>query len=94
MAISNRIPHIALAHELIHGDRAQRGMVHCPLEIERHRIYAPALLPVRGWGTREELATIGIGSFHTPHCITENMIRAEQGMNIRVAYGITLGKPR
>jgi len=38
------------------------------------------------WVLKEELATIGVGNFHTVNCVTENDIRQEQGWPLRGAY--------
>ena len=43
-------------------------------------IYASEIVP------KEELATIGLGGYNKKGDITENMIRAEHGLNPRGAY--------
>ena len=100
VAVSTRRPaHIGLAHELIHADRAMRGVMipmdqtgTISLQVERADI---SLMRIFGSTTRtinhrnimnEEMATIGIRHY-TTSCITENMIRREHGLPIRASYG-------
>jgi len=89
--------HMGLAHELIHADRAMRGVV-IPLnqmdtisfEADRarfspFRLFAGPTRTVRHQFRREEMATIGIRHF-TDNCITENMIGREQGQPWRLSH--------
>jgi hypothetical protein len=89
--------HVMLAHELIHADRAMRG-ISIPagqrgsVSLEVERTFNPGgVMPATRSVThrrleQEELATIGLGSHHTLSCVTENMIRLEQGFNIRTSH--------
>jgi len=86
-----------LAHELIHADRAMRGVViptyqmdTVTLQLER-----ASLSPMRLSGSqtrivthtlhRDEMATIGI-RHHSASDITENMIRSEHGLRRRSSH--------
>ena len=98
LAVMTRRPaYIGLAHELAHADRAQRGvaipgstMRSISFETARAR-YSPARL--FGNDTRtvthtfqlDEMATIGISNA-TDNCITENMIRYEHGLPMRLSH--------
>jgi hypothetical protein len=89
----NNVPvEITIAHELIHVDRFIRGTRICSTdrtdwsfqttEVNRRGnqiILTDYSVP------KEELATIGL-EFHIDGDITENMIRAEQGIILRGAY--------
>jgi len=92
--------HIGLAHELIHADRSQRGAARgghtSTLRYMSHMVpvssdvFAPVFAFDRNetGGLRfgiEDLATIGI-SHVRPGDITENMIRAEQMIPLRISY--------
>jgi len=85
-----RVPsHILLAHELIHADRAMRGVTipdsqtgNVSLVLDRR--FASSVTHRRI--ALEELATIGIGNHHTSNCITENMFRQEHGFDIRTSH--------
>ena len=95
LAVLTRQPaHIILAHELIHADRAMRGVT-----IPLYQGDSISLETARAiFGTRtithtfqlEEMATIGIGNHHTANCITENMIRSEHGLAPRASHLRTL----
>jgi len=89
--------HIMLGHELIHADRAMRGVM-IPLEqtanitITRYRATLSPLRPFSNYTTvthrnvpLEEWATIGLGHY-TANCITENMLRREHGLPRRVSH--------
>ena len=89
-------PHIMLGHELIHADRAMRGVMHPVGQSESITIvtdrmsFSPLRLisstrSVRHNISLEELATMGLGHY-TAYCITENMIRQEQGLRPRSSY--------
>ncbi len=83
---SNRPHEIGLGHELIHADRAMRGVT-IPLNKTTSQTYTDAIgNKVTEIGVRcEELATVGI-SGNTNNDITENDLREEQGQNPRGAY--------
>jgi len=98
MAVITYAPlHIVLAHELIHADRAMRGVLFrldelgtTSFEVARH-----ARNPANLWGNTsrtvthtfqlEEKATIGV-SHYTSNCITENMIRREHSLDRRISH--------
>ncbi|MCB1984221.1 MAG: hypothetical protein KDF49_02210, partial [Nitrosomonas sp.] len=81
--------HIILAHELIHADRGQRGKkakgagLHDVIGIWKNEIFTK-----RGvFAVKEELETVGLLlAENDPEQITENMIRAQLGKNLRAAY--------
>ena len=98
---TSRPAYIGLAHELIHADRAMRGVacgrlradVSVYLEVKRDVPRFSWLWFVDDSPTeiirhiidREEAATIGI-SHYTADCITENMIRREHGLPERASH--------
>jgi len=89
--------HIILAHELIHADRAMRGVIiphdqMADITIERYRarfsplqLYSQTRTATHRNVRLEEWATIGLDHF-TPYCITENMIRLEHGLRARTSH--------
>gem|GEM_PF-2575922 len=94
-----RMPaHIVLAHELIHADRLMRGVMLCTsltgnisIPVARAsfsplRLFSQTRNVTHRRIMLEELATIGIGQHHTTNCITENMIRREQGLRPRASW--------
>jgi len=97
-AISTYAPrYIILAHELIHANRANRGLRipvnqrgNTSIPVPRAR-YSPARLfgsSIRNTTHNfrlEEKATIGI-RLYTSSCITENMIRMEHGLPMRLSH--------
>ncbi|MCL2388572.1 MAG: M91 family zinc metallopeptidase, partial [Defluviitaleaceae bacterium] len=91
---------IVLAHELIHADRAMRGVnlgqdrvSHTirvrvdRMRISVYRIFGSTtrLTNVRHRISQEEMATIGL-RLHVPGDITENMIRGEHGLRPRTSH--------
>jgi len=101
---------IAMAHELIHADRAMRGIsmpshirgTHS-FQVQRaqfnpRRVVGPgrgAFFTATHTNVRlEELATVGVGGHHTSTCITENMIRREHEMPMRTTFGYIMGNTR
>ena len=94
--VGQHIPfHIAFGHELIHADRAMRGVLIDPNQLTDHRYIYLDVIPRNASNEvktltehtpLEELATIGLGGFHTPSCVTENGLRREQGLPLRGAY--------
>ena len=92
--------YITLAHELIHADRAMRGVAISLEEIVsnmyisgeriRYFLFIPLgkenIIHIEMNIRKEELATMGINYMNT-NDITENMIRKEQGLNQRTTYG-------
>jgi len=101
LAVLARVPtELVLAHELIHGDRAQRGVA-IPLTLGNRssvtiEVARAPLSPLRlthgstftrtHWFSHEEFATIGIRHVEGGIGITENMIRAARGLNRRVSW--------
>jgi len=104
--LASRPSEIGLAHELIHGDRAQRGVIiplfrtatvniqvaRAPLSPARLFGNAERTVPHRGI-PQEELATIGIRddsgrnfNIGQPNNITENMIRTERELALRLSH--------
>jgi len=89
---------IVLGHEMIHADRAMRGVsirssVTSEIQVP---VYRAQFNPMRlvsdvRYAThtvpREELAAIGIGHSHRIECITENMLRTEHGLRPRASWG-------
>lgn len=95
---AKRPAHIGLAHELVHADRATRGVIiplaqEGPFSFEMSRAALSPLRILGGGSTRtithtfqlEEFAAIGIGHF-TTICITENMIRREHSLPGRASH--------
>jgi len=97
VASLQRVPaHITLAHELVHADRAMRGVAipgslvgTTSFQVERVRFSPFRIHSTTRTITHEfqldEMATIGIRRY-TPNCITENMIRREHGLNLRASH--------
>lgn len=89
--INNMPIEIIVAHELIHADREMRGTQIKYSEVVDHKYQSWRLgwiIPIYSKQTdvpKEELATIGL-DFNVAGDITENMIRAEQGLLLRGAY--------
>ena len=99
IAVLERAPtFMVLGHELIHADRAMRGVsIRSSVTTEiQVPVYRAPLNPMRvisdvRYATHrriphEELATIGIGNRHRSECITENMLRAEHGLRPRASW--------
>ena len=82
-------PEIALAHELIHALRIMRGAFNSNSDdTARHTYTNHAGIETTAFPMREEAATIGLGDYAHPRSrITENRIRKEQGLPLRVKYG-------
>ena len=93
--------HLTLGHELIHADRAMRQVSFAstntvrhtfPIGITSRRLFGffgprvPSVITTTQVTRREEMATIGLGNFHTTNCVTENMLRSEHGLNLRGAH--------
>jgi len=98
VAPSSRPAFIGLGHELIHAERASRGLVFgedekadFTFQISRQRRFWLFGRWITNYQTiedvlKEELATIGLG-FHDDCCdITENDLRYEHGLNPRGAF--------
>ena len=78
-----------MTHELIHALRITRGAFNSNSDdTARHTYTNPAGIEAVSFPTREEAATIGLGDYAHPRSrITENRIRKEQGLPLRVKYG-------
>jgi len=89
--------HIMLGHELIHADRAMRGVM-IPLEqtanisitrarstLSPLRLHSQTKTTTHRNAQLEEWATIGLGHY-TANCITENMLRREHGLMPRSSH--------
>ncbi len=77
--------HISLAHELIHAYHATKGDVETTLAQNPTYIFNGKKVMVSGNVAHKELRTVGLGFNHQGD-ITENDIRIEQGLPLRVAY--------
>ena len=82
-------PEIALAHELIHALRIMRGAFNSNSDdTARHTYTNHAGIETTAFPMREEAATVGLGDYAHPRFrTTENRIRKEQGLPLRVKYG-------
>lgn len=76
------IPHISLGHELIHAERAIRGVGKRRLGLVNYE----GLDKIRVREPREEAETIGVGGFNKPGDITENDLRKELKLLPRVRH--------
>jgi len=81
------IPHIVLAHELIHAYHIVNGISE-PDEIVRYTYYYPDKTERTENVNKEELYTMGVPGYEREEAITENKIRKEPKKNIRIAYWI------
>ena len=77
--------HISLAHELIHAYHATKGDVETTTAENPTYIINGKKVMVSGNVAHKELRTVGLGFNHQGD-ITENDIRIEQGLPLRVAY--------
>ena len=84
-ANSNSPTHISLAHELIHAYHATKGDVETTMAENPTYIINGKKVMVSGNVAHKELRTVGLGFNHQGD-ITENDIRIEQGLPLRVAY--------
>lgn len=76
--------HIALGHELIHADHAQRGTWKGDDNTLHHFTDVPG---TQGdYAVKEEMNTVGLGGAGGGEDITENDLRAEGGLAKRVTY--------
>ena len=96
---AKRPNYVGLAHELIHSDRAMRGVgidrsTMGDYKYQSSRVEKYFIFKSWSWWSpvyttqnvrREELATVGL-KYANKGDITENMIRAEHGLNLRGAY--------
>jgi len=91
--------YISLAHELIHADRFYRGAEASYYNYDMTNLYIAGFVKCGNWCIKpilktytakyRELYTVGVPSVARhirPHDITENMIRLEHGLNVRVWY--------
>ena len=86
--LKERSPYIGLAHELIHADRAMRGVVNFDLN---HGTSFPIQNGYKDENgvNLEEYFTVGIvPNRDDESIITENMIRAEHGLGERMGYRV------
>jgi len=78
------LPHIILAHELIHAYHIVNGISESKERVEYIHNYPR--IGEKEYVDEEELYTIGLTDKYKDEYITENKIRKEQGEKIRIAY--------
>ncbi|NPD80663.1 hypothetical protein HPS57_01510 [Prevotella sp. PINT] len=83
-SVYEKIPsHIALGHELIHAHRSMNGVAKNDKQSSKYQYQGSDGLIYEATQETEELETVGIkGSYK----YTEDILRKEQGLNIRIDY--------